>query len=152
MENSLQMAANLIDLFLAIKDNNLEEAKNLVPILNNQLLENDNQIYVNEILGLNNLSTIPNNETLSYVLDNLSNIDDSNQIRWYLQTEDMIQDFTNLKINNVKIKNFIIEKMPVVSQYYEYSTLIRMIHLIQDYDLLLDLKGYLEINLANQEG
>jgi hypothetical protein len=29
------MAANLIDLFLAIKDNNLEEAKNLVPILNN---------------------------------------------------------------------------------------------------------------------
>ena len=61
----------------------------------------------------------------------------------------MIQDFTNLKINNVKIKNFIIEKMPVVSQYYEYSTLIRMIHLIQDYDLLLDLKGYLEINLAN---
>lgn len=152
MENSLQMAANLIDLFLAIKDNNLEEAKNLVPILNNQLLENNNQIYVNEILGLNNLSTIPNNETLSYVLDNLSNIDDSNQIRWYLQTEDIIQDFTNLKINNVKIKNFIIEKMPVVSQYYEYSTLIRMIHLIQDYDLLLDLRGYLEINLTNQEG
>jgi hypothetical protein len=152
MENeNLLVAANIIDLILAIKENNLDYAMALVPTLNEYIIDDDN-MYVNDMLGLNNLSSLPNNETLIYVIDNLSHIYNAPRIKWILNSEKIISDYQKGNLNNEAIKNFVLEHINNISEYYEYSTLIRMIHFIQDYDLLLLLKERLNIVISSEEG
>lgn len=152
MENeNLLVAANIIDLILAIKENNLDYAMALVPTLNEYIIDDDN-MYVNDMLGLNNLSSLPNNETLIYVIDNLSHIYNAPRIKWILNSEKIISDYQKGNLNNEAIKNFVLEHINNISEYYEYSTLIRMIHFIQDYDLLLLLKERLNIIISSEEG
>lgn len=152
MENeNLLVAAHIIDLILAIKDNNLDYAMVLVPTLNEYIINDDN-IYVNDMLGLNNLFSLPFNETLIYVVENLSHIYNAARIKWILTSEKLLKDYQRGNVNNEVLKNFITEHMNNISEYYEYSTLIRMIHLVQDYDLLIPLKEKLNIIISSKEG
>lgn len=152
MENeNLLVAAHIIDLILAIKDNNLDYAMVLVPTLNEYIINDDN-IYVNDMLGLNNLFSLPFNETLIYVVENLSHIYNAARIKWILTSEKLLKDYQRGNVNNEVLKNFITEHMNNISEYYEYSTLIRMIHLVQDYDLLIPLKEKLNIVISSKEG
>lgn len=152
MENeNLLVAANIIDLILAIREDNLDYAMMLVPTLNEYIINDDN-MYVNDMLGLNNLSSLPFNETLIYVVENLSHIYNAARIKWVLTSEKMLKDYQKGNIDNAALKNFIIEHMNNISEYYEYSTLIRMIHLVQDYDLLIPLKEKLNITISSEEG
>ena len=152
MENeNLLVAANIIDLILAIREDNLDYAMMLVPTLNEYIINDDN-MYVNDMLGLNNLSSLPFNETLIYVVENLSHIYNAARIKWVLTSEKMLKDYQKGNIDNAALKNFIIEHMNNISEYYEYSTLIRMIHLVQDYDLLIPLKKKLNITISSEEG
>ena len=152
MENeNLLVAAHIIDLILAIKDDNLDYAMMLVPTLNEYIIDDDN-MYVNDMLGLNNLSSLPLNNTLLYVIDNLSHIYNAPRIKWILNTEKLINDYQKGNLTNQDIKDFILNHMNNISEYYEYSTLIRMIHFIQEYDLLLLLKERLNIIISSKEG
>lgn len=152
MENeNLLVAAHIIDLILAIKDDNLDYAMTLVPTLNEYIIDDDN-MYVNDMLGLNNLSSLPLNNTLLYVIDNLSHIYNAPRIKWILNTEKLINDYQKGNLTNQDIKDFILNHMNNISEYYEYSTLIRMIHFIQEYDLLLLLKERLNIIISSKEG
>ena len=152
MENeNLLVAAHIIDLILAIKDDNLDYAMMLVPTLNEYIINDDN-MYVNDMLGLNNLSSLPLNNTLLYVIDNLSHIYNAPRIKWILNTEKLINDYQKGNLTNQDIKDFILNHMNNISEYYEYSSLIRMIHFIQEYDLLLPLKERLNIFISSEEG
>lgn len=152
MENeNLLVAANIIDLILAIREDNLDYAMMLVPTLNEYIINDDN-MYVNDMLGLNNLSSLPFNETLIYVVENLSHIYNATRIKWILTSEKMLKDYQKGDIDNAALKNFITEHMNNISEYYEYSTLIRMVHLVQDYDLLIPLKEKLNIIISSEEG
>lgn len=152
MENeNLLVAAHIIDLILAIKDDNLDYAMMLVPTLNEYIIDDDN-MYVNDMLGLNNLSSLPLNNTLLYVIDNLSHIYNAPRIKWILNTEKLINDYQKGNLTNQNIKDFILNHMNNISEYYEYSSLIRMIHFIQEYDLLLPLKERLNIIISSEEG
>lgn len=152
MENeNLLVAANIIDLILAIREDNLDYAMMLVPTLNEYIINDDN-MYVNDMLGLNNLSSLPFNETLIYVVENLSHIYNAARIKWILTSEKILKDYQKGNIDNAALKNFIIEHMNNISEYYEYSTLIRMVHLVQDYDLLIPLKEKLNITISSEEG
>lgn len=152
MENeNLLVAAHIIDLILAIKDDNLDYAMMLVPTLNEYIINDDN-MYVNDMLGLNNLSSLPLNNTLLYVIDNLSHIYNAPRIKWILNTEKLINDYQKGNLTNQNIKDFILNHMNNISEYYEYSSLIRMIHFIQEYDLLLPLKERLNIIISSEEG
>lgn len=152
MENeNLLVAAHIIDLILAIKDDNLDYAMMLVPALNEYIIDDDN-MYVNDMLGLNNLSSLPLNNTLLYVIDNLSHIYNAPRIKWILNTEKLINDYQKGNLTNQDIKDFILNHMNNISEYYEYSSLIRMIHFIQEYDLLLPLKERLNIIISSEEG
>lgn len=152
MENeNLLVAANIIDLILAIKENNLDYAMMLVPTLNQYIVDDDN-IYVNDMLGLNNLADLEVNETLIYVVDNLTHIYNAPRVKWMLITEKMIQGFYKKNVDFAEIKSFIMKHMNNVSHYYEYTTLIRMIHLIQEYDLLIPLKEKLNTIISSKEG
>lgn len=152
MENeNLLVAAHIIDLILAIKDDNLDYAMMLVPTLNEYIINDDN-MYVNDMLGLNNLSSLPLNNTLLYVIDNLSHIYNAPRIKWILNTEKLINDYQKGNLTNQDIKDFILNHMNNISEYYEYSSLIRMIHFIQEYDLLLPLKERLNIIISSEEG
>ena len=145
------VAAHIIDLILAIKDDNLDYAMMLVPALNEYIIDDDN-MYVNDMLGLNNLSSLPLNNTLLYVIDNLSHIYNAPRIKWILNTEKLINDYQKGNLTNQDIKEFILNHMNNISEYYEYSSLIRMIHFIQEYDLLLPLKERLNIIISSEEG
>ena len=123
----------------------------LVPTLNEYIINDDN-MYVNDMLGLNNLSSLPFNETLIYVVENLSHIYNAARIKWILTSEKILKDYQKGNIDNAALKNFIIEHMNNISEYYEYSTLIRMVHLVQDYDLLIPLKEKLNITISSEEG
>lgn len=152
MENeNLLVAAHIIDLILAIKDDNLDYAMMLVPTLNEYIINDDN-MYVNDMLGLNNLSSLPLNNTLLYVIDNLSHIYNAPRIKWILNTEKLINDYQKGNLTNQDIKDFILNHMNNISEYYEYSSLIRMIHFIQEYDLLLLLKERLNSIISSEEG
>jgi hypothetical protein len=123
----------------------------LVPTLNKYII-NHNNIYVNDMLGLNDLSSVPLNDTLLYVIENLSHIYNAPEIKWILSTEKLINDYQKGDLTNQDIKDFILNHMNNVTKYYEYRTLIRMIHFIQDYDLLLPLKERLNIIISSEEG
>ena len=152
MENeNLLVAAHIIELILAIKDDNLDYAMMLVPTLNEYIINDDN-MYVNDMLGLNNLSSLPLNNTLLYVIDNLSHIYNAPRIKWILNTEKLINDYQKGNLTNQDIKDFILNHMNNISEYYEYSSFIRMIHFIQEYDLLLPLKERLNIIISSEEG
>ena len=131
----------ILDLILGIKDNNLEQVKLNVDILNNNkdVLADEGYTYLDGTLSLGEISQKYNNESLLYVLDNLTLLNNAERIKWNLTVRDLmknrnisdIQNFINVAINNGNITN------------YKFYSLIQLATNIQDYDLIYTLKQFL---------
>lgn len=131
----------ILDLILGIKDNNLEQVKLNVNILNNSkdVLADEGYTYLDGTLSLGEMSQKYNNESLLYVLDNLMLLNNVERIKWSLTIRDLmknrnaldIQNFINTTINNGNIPD------------YKFYSLIQLATNIQDYDLIYALKQFL---------
>lgn len=146
-----ELGLAMINLQLAVNEDNLEDAKTLVSFLNtNYAYEENDDNRAKFVLEdcLNLISNTPYNTTFKYVLDNLQNYNLYDEVRWDLY----IRYYENLLDNNKDneliintIYNFILsnlEKDDLV--IYQYNDLIRLIYKIQDFSLLRIVKEKLE--------
>lgn len=131
----------ILDLILAIKEDNLEQVKLNVNILNNNkdVLADEGYTSLDGVLSLGEMSQKYNNESLLYVLNNLTLLNSVERIKWNLMIRDLmknrnisdIQNFVSTAINNGDITD------------YRIYSLIQLATNIQDYDLIYTLKQFL---------
>lgn len=131
----------ILDLILAIKEDNLEQVKLNVNILNNNkdVLADEGYTSLDGVLSLGEMSQKYNNESLLYVLNNLTLLSSVERIKWNLMIRNLmknrnisdIQNFVNTAINNEDITD------------YKIYSLIQLATNIQDYDLIYTLKQFL---------
>lgn len=134
---------SIIDLIIAIKENDLSATKIQVEYLNNNFNIDETDISsLNEMLGFTDLNKHNINDSFFYVLDNLKYLQDVEQTKWKAKVILLIIDYTTSQ-NSTKIQNFIKNNLNQVNVAYQYNSLIRLCHIIQDYDTLLLLKDSL---------
>lgn len=135
---------NIIDLNIAIQEDNLEKAKALVTELNTQLddlrerfeIPNDQDIcnFFSFQLVFENY----NNDTRNYVIDNFLGLDEELRkiYQWFREIDGLIDTPTLESANTLLDKIFLQEKI----EDYKISAIIRLINYTQRYDLFTSLK------------
>lgn len=121
----------IIDLSFAIKENDLEKVKNLVNIINSNITD---ERYLNDELGLNNLEF---NDSFLYVLDNLKQINNAELYKWISKINNLIEQY-QITNNDIPIITFINNYINDINnlQQFKILSLIRLCHIIQNYNLL----------------
>lgn len=135
---------NIIDLNIAIQEDNLEKAKTLVAELNTQLDDlrerfeiPDNQDICNyfsfQLVFENN-----HNNTRNYVIDNFLGLDEELRkiYQWFREIDGLIDTPTLESSNALLNKVFSQDKI----EDYKISAIIRLINYTQRYDLFTSLK------------
>lgn len=108
----------IIDLIIAIQDNNLDKAKELVKYLNNNFIIVDNEINLEELLGLFNKNFDINNETIDYVLDNLNYLNNIDFLKWNRKISKLI-----FNKNFDEIKQFVFSQLESLTYNISPTTL-----------------------------
>lgn len=129
----------IIDLSFAISNNDLEKVKQLVNIINLNIP--DGEMYLNDALGFNVKNVFDYNESLIYVLDNLQHIANAEQVKWGFHTQYLIEQY---KISNdsTNIAFFIQSNINSI-EHFKVMQLIRLCHVIKDYDSLIKIQNSL---------
>jgi hypothetical protein len=129
--NFKEITLVIIDLVFAIKNNNLEQTKEYVEILNNNFNPNEMEVYyLNEMLGFADLNSFNLNESLTYVLYNLKYLTNVDKIKWEIQIIQVLAKY-QLNKNPSIIENFIKDSISNNAiENYQFNGLIRLCHVI----------------------
>lgn len=144
-----QILIEIINLSLAIRNNNLDSAKiqinNINNYFNNSSNLNLNSGQLKELLGFaNNYGNMIINETFYYALDNLPlNSEDVIEIKKTIEIIQLLNIYSKDK-DKTKIQNYITKNLSHITSIFDYQNLIRLCHIIQDYDLLYLIKQSME--------
>lgn len=135
---------NIIDLNIAIQEDNLEKAKILVTELNTQINELRKRFEIPEDQDIFNYFSLQitfdnfNNTTRNYVLDNFLGIDSKTVkiFKWYNKINSLVN---NSSINEIIL---LLEETLIQDsiEKYQIPSLFRMINFTQRYDLFKILK------------
>lgn len=129
-----------IDLILAIKNNNLNDAKNDLDQLNSIINENTD---LSNLLDLTTLINNSNNSTLNYVINNITYYPNLEMLKWQFTIINLIAEYIenhNLEaindfIDNLTLEDLLVEQLP---------PLIRLLTIVQNWDTLISLKTLFE--------
>ena len=134
MEENKDIILLLIDLTLAVKDNNLQQTQEIVSELNEITTSSSNLFdffRINILLQQNY-----NNESLKYVIYNLNNYYNMEAFRWAIDLEELVEHG-----NEESIRDFLETVDFNNIKDYQISGLIRLYNVIQDYEGLIALKS-----------
>lgn len=154
-----ELGLAMINLQLAIKNNNLNNAKQLVDFLNNHY----NYIYNHDTLPLAKTQHFiieycvnlyiqfeDFNETYFYVINNLNNYLDIQKLQWQSQIDYLFYMTEKTQENiDTTIINFVNSNINNDLTIEQYNDLIRLANKIQDNNLLLTIRNKL-LNLLQK--
>lgn len=135
---------NIIDLNIAIQEDNLEKAKVLITELNTQLDDLRERFEIPNNQDICNFFSFQlvfenyNNDTRNYVIDNFLGLDEELRkiYQWFREIDGLINTPTLESANTLLDKIFLQEKI----EDYKISAIIRLINYTQRYDLFTSLK------------
>ena len=139
--NEIEFTLKAIELLEAINNDDLATTITLVKLLN------DNYKYVDGLLGLHELIPLTEiinktggqpNESFLYTLNNLENIQNNEEIKWHLIITRLI-----IKQDKEEIKDFILQYIyndESTLKNYQIGALVRLCVIIDDYELLADIR------------
>ena len=135
-ENEIFMVT--LELLEAMRLDNLEETKNIVNYLNNNL---DKTQYLDSFIPFYTLyETNDQNESLIYAITNLRQLQKVDQLKWNISINNLISNN-----NNNDILNFILKSLENIDNLtdYQLKSLIRLSVKIDRYDLLRQIRNNL---------
>lgn len=129
--NTEEILLEIIDLSLAIKDNNLDKAIDKVNNINNNLYLTDiTGEQLKDLLSLtNNYDSLNVNETFYYVLNNLIELKNSKEIITEIKVIELIKNYTDSR-DPFEIRNYITENLNNAFSTFDYKVLIRLSNII----------------------
>ena len=135
---------NIIDLNVAIQEDNLEKAKTLVAELNTQISELKERFEIPADQDICNYFSLQitfdnfENNTRDYVLENFQGIDSKTVkvFKWYRNVNSLFQNSENEKIINLLEETLQLNEI----EDFQISGIFRMINYTQRYDLFKVLK------------
>lgn len=135
---------NIIDLNVAIQEDNLEKAKTLVAELNTQISELKERFEIPADQDICNYFSLQitfdnfENNTRDYVLENFQGIDPRTVkvFKWYRNVNSLFQNSENEKIINLLEETLQLNEI----EDFQISGIFRMINYTQRYDLFKILK------------
>ena len=137
MDTNIQNA--ILDLIIAIKENDLSTAKINVALLNDNIdyfINETQTTYLNNVLSLSTMINTYPNETLLYIMENLQPLYNTQQIAWNLKVRLLLNNKKNIE----EIKSFIKQNLEYLDEPYKFYGLIQLATTIQDYDLIYQIK------------
>ena len=135
-ENEIFMVT--LELLEAMRLDNLEETKNIVNYLNNNL---DKTQYLDSFIPFYTLyETNDQNESLIYAITNLRQLQKVDQLKWNISINNLISNN-----NKNDILNFILKSLENIDNLtdYQLKSLIRLSVKIDRYDLLRQIRNNL---------
>lgn len=131
----MKFAMLLADLYIAIKENNLEETKNLIAIFN----ENKNEYNMDFIpVDFEQLET--DNESFNYLLNNLQTTGESAKSFWNYHSGRIVQQFQQKQLNKNDLNDFIQKSLNNTIENYQHLNLLRIAMLADNKDFIVSLK------------
>ena len=131
----MEFAMLLANLYIAIKENNLEETKNLIAIFN----ENKNEYNMDFIpVDFEQLET--DNESFNYLLNNLQTTGESAKSFWNYHSGRIVQQFQQKQLNNNDLNDFIQKSLNNTIENYQHLNLLRIAMLADNKDFIVSLK------------
>lgn len=133
---SLANILNIANLSIAIMENNMDAAVQLVEVFNGITdIEKFDSFNIFDFINYEN-------ETLEYVVNNLTTYPEIDRIRWQLCVSKMIKRYETNLITKEDILDFIRTKLAneSIDEYY-YGGLIRLATIIHDYDSLIAIRN-----------
>lgn len=131
-----------ISLLEAIKVNDINNVKLLVEDLNNNFIPSGQIISLDEIIPLQAIyNDKPDdvNESFLYVVNNLKNVNQAPQLKWYIKA---IFALRNKDIN--VIVKIITDSLANGIENFQIGLLIQMCVTIDRYDLLAEIRKYIK--------
>lgn len=131
----MEFAMLLANLYIAIKENNLEETKNLIAIFN----ENKNEYNMDFIpVDFEQLET--DNESFNYLLNNLQTTGESAKSFWNYHSGRIVQQFQQKQLNKNDLNDFIQKSLNNTIENYQHLNLLRIAMLADNKDFIVSLK------------
>lgn len=126
---------NLISLLKAINDNNITNTIQIVDYINNNL--SDTTIIDSTLLisSIDQMSSY--NQSLDYTVNNLNNIKDIEDIKWFFHIKNLIIDKNNLQLEK-EIENYLSNN---IFNEFRNNQLNQVSVIINRPDLLLKIKS-----------
>ena len=137
MDTNIQNA--ILDLIIAIKEDDLNTAKINVALLNDNIdyfINETQTTYLNNVLSLSTMINTYPNKTLLYIVENLQPLYNTQQLTWNLK----IRLLLNNKKDTEEIKSFIKQNLEYLDEPYKFYGLVQLAATIQDYDLIYQIK------------
>ena len=131
----MEFAMLLADFYIAIKENNLEETKNLIAIFN----EKKNEYNMDFIpIDFEQLET--DNESFNYLLNNLQTVGESAKSFWNYHSGRIVQQFQQKQLNKTDLNDFIQKSSNNTIENYQHLNLLRIAMLANNKDFIVSLK------------
>lgn len=144
MESNLSNDLKLIDLSIAIINNDMESAVTIVEDLNSS-----SEIFLKSEFNLYDLYENNNNNTFKYVLNNLNTYPDIERIRWNISIYNLISDHSKKLLSDQDIIDFINNTLSSTDIFdYQFGGLIRLANIAHSYLSLVAIKN----KINNLEG